>query len=197
MGLLVDHQIRKLAEMGMISPFEPQQVKVVNGQKAISFGVSSMGYDLRVADEFKVFTAARGGVVDPKGLDERALIDVSDQVKEEGFCLVPPNSFALARSIECFDIPRNVLAVVLGKSTYARCGIIVNCTPIEPSWRGHLTIEISNTTPLPAKVYANEGIAQVIFFETDEECEQSYADRQGGLGGKYQDQGQRIVPPRM
>lgn len=203
-----DAWIRRMArDHQMIQPFESGQVRerevlrhvptsrspVVGVDKVISYGVSSYGYDLRVADEFKVFSAARGGVVDPKGLDERALVDVSDDVKKQGYCLIPPNSFALARSVERFKIPRNILTLCLGKSSYARCGIIVNVTPFEPEWEGWPTLEISNTTPLPAKVYANEGIAQVIFFEADEVCETSYADRKG----KYQDQPETIVPPRM
>ncbi|MGB1071844.1 MAG: dCTP deaminase, partial [Planctomycetota bacterium] len=145
------------------------------------------GYDLRVADEFKVFTNVHGSVVDPKNFDDRSFVDIKTDC-----CIIPPNSFALARSIEYFKIPRSVLTVCLGKSTYARCGIIVNVTPFEPEWEGHVTLEISNTTPLPALVYANEGLAQVLFFESDEECETSYGDR----GGKYQGQ-TGINPPRM
>ncbi|MGB1398403.1 MAG: dCTP deaminase [Planctomycetota bacterium] len=176
----------------MISPFAPQQVREsVNEtgevQRAISYGVSSYGYDLRVADEFKVFTNVHGSVVDPKNFDDRSFVDIKTDC-----CIIPPNSFALARSIEYFKIPRSVLTVCLGKSTYARCGIIVNVTPFEPEWEGHVTLEISNTTPLPALVYANEGLAQVLFFESDEECETSYGDR----GGKYQGQ-TGINPPRM
>ena len=187
-----DRWIRRMAvEHGMIEPYEPGQVREVERDGApsrvISFGTSSYGYDLRVSDEFKVFTNVYGSVVDPKGFDDTSFVDLKTDV-----CIVPPNSFALARSVEYFRIPRNVLTICLGKSTYARCGIIVNVTPFEPEWEGHVTLEISNTTPLPAKIYANEGLAQVIFFESDEACETSYRDR----GGKYQ--GQRgITIPRM
>ena len=187
-----DRWIRRMAvEHEMISPYEPGQVREVerdgNMERVISYGTSSYGYDLRVCDEFKVFTNVYGSLVDPKGFDDTSFVDMKTDV-----CIVPPNSFALARSVEYFKIPRNVLTVCLGKSTYARCGIIVNVTPFEPEWEGHVTLEISNTTPLPAKIYANEGLAQVIFFESDEECETSYRDR----GGKYQ--GQRgITIPRM
>ncbi len=179
-------------EHGMIEPFSPEQVREgtdESGQayRVISYGISSYGYDLRVADEFKVFTNVHGSVVDPKSFDERSFVDIQTDC-----CIIPPNSFALARSIEYFRIPRNVITVCLGKSTYARCGIIVNVTPFEPEWEGHVTLEISNTTPLPARVYANEGLAQVLFFESDEDCETSYLDR----GGKYQGQ-QGINPPRM
>jgi dCTP deaminase len=179
-------------EHGMIEPFTPEQVREgidESGQpyRVISYGISSYGYDLRVADEFKVFTNVHGSVVDPKDFDERSFVDIKTDC-----CIIPPNSFALARSVEYFRIPRNVITVCLGKSTYARCGIIVNVTPFEPEWEGHVTLEISNTTPLPARVYAEEGLAQVLFFESDEDCETSYLDR----GGKYQ--GQRgINPPRM
>jgi dCTP deaminase len=140
----------------------------------VSYGVSSYGYDIRVADEFKVFTNVNNTVIDPKNFDSRAFVDIKADV-----CIVPPNSFALARTIEYFKIPRNILTICLGKSTYARCGIIVNVTPFEPEWEGYVTLEISNTTPLPAKIYANEGIAQVLFLESDEDCEQSYADKKG------------------
>ncbi|MGB1660870.1 MAG: dCTP deaminase [Planctomycetota bacterium] len=193
MSIKSDRWIRRMAtEHEMISPFAPQQVREsVNEtgevQRAISYGVSSYGYDLRVADEFKVFTNVHGSVVDPKNFDDRSFVDIKTDC-----CIIPPNSFALARSIEYFKIPRSVLTVCLGKSTYARCGIIVNVTPFEPEWEGHVTLEISNTTPLPALVYANEGLAQVLFFESDEECETSYGDR----GGKYQGQ-TGINPPRM
>ena len=193
MSIKSDRWIRRMAtEHEMITPFAPQQVREsvdASGQvqRAISYGVSSYGYDLRVADEFKVFTNVHGSVVDPKGFDERSFVDIQTDC-----CIIPPNSFALARSIEYFKIPRSVLTVCLGKSTYARCGIIVNVTPFEPEWEGHVTLEISNTTPLPAKVYANEGLAQVLFFESDEVCETSYGDR----GGKYQGQ-TGINPPRM
>jgi dCTP deaminase len=166
-----DKWIRRMAaEHQMIQPFEQAQVS----QGVISYGVSSYGYDIRVADEFKVFTNINSTVIDPKAFDPRSFVDVKAAV-----CIVPPNSFALARTVEYFRIPRNVLTVCLGKSTYARCGIIVNVTPFEPEWEGTATLEISNTTPLPAKIYANEGIAQVLFFESDEVCERSYADKQG------------------
>jgi len=186
MGLKPDHWIRRMAlEHGMIEPFETGQVR----DGVISFGLSSYGYDIRVADEFKVFTPGLGDltVVDPKHLDIRAMVDWRGDV-----CIIPPNSFALARTLEYMRIPRNVLGAVLGKSTYARCGIVTNFTPLEPGWEGYITIEISNTTPLPAKIYANEGIAQVLFFEGDEPCEVSYADKRG----KYQGQ-QGIVLPRL
>lgn len=159
----------------MIEPFERAQVR--SGQ--ISYGVSSYGYDMRCTDEFKLFTNLNNALVDPKAFDDRSFVDVKDD-----HCIIPPNSFALTRSMEYFRIPRQVLCVCLGKSTYARCGIIINVTPFEPEWEGHVTIEISNTTPLPAKIYANEGIAQVLFFESDEPCEVSYRDRKG----KYQKQ---------
>ncbi len=184
MGLKPDHWIRKMAlEHGMIEPFVDRQVQ----EGVISYGLSSYGYDIRVADEFKIFTNVFSSVVDPKGFDPRSMVDFKGDV-----CIIPPNSFALARSVEYFRIPRNVLTICLGKSTYARCGIIVNVTPFEPEWEGYVTLEISNTTPLPAKIYANEGIAQVLFFEADEECEVSYADKKG----KYQRQ-QGIVLPRL
>ena len=162
-------------EHRMIEPFVESQVR----GSAISFGVSSYGYDIRVADEFKVFTNINNTVIDPKNFDPRSFVDVKTDV-----CIVPPNSFALARTIEYFRIPRDVLTICLGKSTYARCGIIVNVTPFEPEWEGTVTLEISNTTPLPAKIYANEGIAQVLFFQSDEACEMSYKDKKG----KYQAQ---------
>ena len=171
MAIKSDKWIRRMAlEHQMIQPFEQSQVR----DGVISYGVSSYGYDIRVADEFKVFTNINTTVIDPKAFDPRSFVDVKAPV-----CIVPPNSFALARTIEYFRIPRNVLTVCLGKSTYARCGIIVNVTPFEPEWEGTATLEISNTTPLPAKIYANEGIAQVLFFESDEVCERSYADKQG------------------
>jgi len=164
----------------MIEPFEPGQVRSdSNGARRISFGTSSYGYDVRCADEFKIFTNINSAVVDPKQFDQNSFVDVKSEV-----CIIPPNSFALARTIEYFRIPRNVLTICLGKSTYARCGIIVNVTPLEPEWEGHVTLEFSNTTPLPAKIYANEGVAQFLFFESDEVCELSYADRKG----KYQRQ---------
>lgn len=175
MTLQSDKWIRKMVEeMGMIEPFEPTQVKSVDGKRVISYGLSSYGYDLRVSDEFKVFTNTHNTVIDPKNFEDSCFVDVKG-----AYCIVPPNSFALARSVEYFRIPRSVLTVCLGKSTYARCGIIVNVTPFEPEWEGHVTLEISNTTPLPAKIYANEGLAQVLFYEGAEECEVSYADRNG------------------
>jgi len=166
-------------EHGLIEPFEPGQVRENGSGRVISFGTSSYGYDVRCADEFKVFTNIHSAIVDPKAFDADSFVDIQSEV-----CIIPPNSFALARTVEYFRIPRSVLTVCLGKSTYARCGIIVNVTPLEPEWEGHITLEFSNTTPLPAKVYANEGVAQVIFFEADEECAVSYRDR----GGKYQGQ---------
>jgi dCTP deaminase len=184
MGLKPDHWIRKMAlEKGMIEPYADNRVR----KGTISYGVSSYGYDIRVADEFKIFTNVFSAVVDPKNFDPRSMVDYKGEV-----CVIPPNSFALARTIEYFRIPRGVLTVCLGKSTYARCGIIVNVTPFEPEWEGFVTLEISNTTPLPARIYANEGIAQVLFFEADEECETSYADKKG----KYQGQ-QSIVLPKL
>ena len=165
---------------GMIEPFEPGQVKERDGNRIVSYGTSSYGYDIRCADEFKLFTNINTTIVDPKDFDANNFVDVSGK----GYCIIPPNSFALARTVEYFRIPRNVLTICLGKSTYARCGIIVNVTPFEPEWEGYVTLEFSNTTPLPAKIYANEGVAQVLFFESDEVCETSYKDR----GGKYQGQ---------
>ena len=167
------------ASDNMIEPFEPDQVRESDGRKVISYGTSSYGYDIRCSNEFKIFTNINSAIVDPKQFDENSFVDFVGDV-----CIIPPNSFALARTVEYFRIPRNVLTVCLGKSTYARCGIIVNVTPFEPEWEGYVTLEFSNTTPLPAKIYANEGIAQVLFFESDEPCETSYADR----GGKYQGQ---------
>lgn len=186
MGLKPDTWIRELAQDAqMIDPFVDGQVR--NG--VISYGLSSYGYDIRVADEFKVFTPGMGdmAVVDPKHLSTKAMVDFRGDV-----CIIPPNSFALARSLEYMRMPRNVLGAVLGKSTYARCGIVTNFTPLEPGWHGYITIEISNTTPLPAMIYANEGIAQVLFFEGDAPCEVSYADKQG----KYQGQ-KGVVLPRL
>ena len=184
MGLKSDNWIKRMAlEHHMIEPFEEGQVR--NG--VISYGVSSYGYDIRVADEFKIFTNVFSAVVDPKHFDPRSMVDFQGEV-----CIIPPNSFVLAKTVEYFRIPRNVLTVCLGKSTYARCGLIVNVTPFEPEWEGYVTLEISNTTPLPAKVYANEGIAQVLFFEGDEPCAISYADKKG----KYQKQ-QSIVLPKL
>ena len=170
-------------EHGMIEPFEDRQVRA----GVISYGLSSYGYDIRVADEFKVFTNINSTVVDPKNFDARSFVDVKADV-----CIIPPNSFALAKTVEYFRIPRDVLTVCVGKSTYARCGLIVNVTPFEPEWEGYVTLEISNTTPLPAKVYANEGISQVLFFQSDETCEVSYADK----AGKYQKQ-QGLTLPRL
>jgi dCTP deaminase len=184
MGLKPDYWIRKQAlEKRMIEPFADSQVR----DGVISFGVSSYGYDIRVADEFKIFTNIYSAVVDPKHFDPKSMVDFKGDI-----CIIPPNSFALARTVEYFRVPRNVLTVCVGKSTYARCGIIVNVTPFEPEWNGFVTLEISNTTPLPAKIYANEGIAQVLFFEADDECEVSYADKKG----KYQNQ-QSIVLPKL
>jgi dCTP deaminase len=167
----------------MIEPFEDRQVR----KGVVSYGLSSYGYDIRVADEFKVFTNINSTVVDPKNFDARSFVDITADI-----CIIPPNSFALAKTVEYFRIPRNVLTVCVGKSTYARCGLIVNVTPFEPEWEGFVTLEISNTTPLPAKVYANEGISQVLFFESDEDCEISYKDK----AGKYQKQ-QGLTLPRL
>jgi len=184
MGLKPDHWIIRMArERRMIEPFEEGQVR----DGVISYGVSSYGYDIRVADEFKIFTNVYSAVVDPKHFDSASMIDFHGEV-----CVIPPNSFVLARTVEYFRIPRSVLTICLGKSTYARCGIIVNVTPFEPEWEGYVTLEISNTTPLPARIYANEGIAQVLFFEADEGCTISYADKKG----KYQKQ-QTIELPRV
>ena len=184
MSIKADKWIRTMAlEHGMIDPFNDKQVK----QGVVSYGVSSYGYDIRVSDEFKIFTNVNNSIVDPKAFDSKSFVDFKGDV-----CIVPPNSFALARSFEYLKVPRNVLVVCLGKSTYARCGIIINVTPLEPEWEGHITLEISNTTPLPAKIYANEGIAQLLFYEGDEACAISYKDRKG----KYQ--GQRgITLPRL
>ena len=184
MSVKCDRWIRRMAiEHRMIEPFEERQVR--DGK--ISYGLSSYGYDIRVAGEFKVFTNINTTIVDPKQFDPRSLVDVQAEV-----CIIPPNSFALARTVEYFRIPRNVITVCLGKSTYARCGIIVNVTPFEPEWEGTATLEISNTTPLPARIYANEGIAQVLFFESDEACAISYADK----AGKYQAQ-RDVTLPRL
>ncbi len=180
MSIKSDQWIRRVAaEHNMIEPFEPGQVREVNQQKIVSYGTSSYGYDVRCANEFKIFTNINSAVVDPKNFDENSFIDIVDDV-----CIIPPNSFALARTVEYFRIPRDVLTICLGKSTYARCGIIVNVTPLEPEWEGHVTLEFSNTTTLPAKIYANEGVAQMLFLQSDEVCETSYRDR----GGKYQGQ---------
>jgi len=188
MSIKSDRWIRRMAEQeGMIEPFEPGQVRTADGASGrpgpmISYGTSSYGYDVRCSNHFKVFTNINTTIVDPKAFDERSFVDVHEDV-----CIIPPNSFALAHTVEYFRIPRNVLTICLGKSTYARCGIIVNVTPLEPEWEGHVTLEFSNTTPLPAKIYAHEGVAQMLFLESDEVCETSYKDR----GGKYQ--GQRGV----
>lgn len=171
MPIKCDKWIRLMSqEHGMIEPFEDGQVR----DGVISYGLSSYGYDIRVAPEFKVFTNVHSAIVDPKSFDDRSFVDINEDV-----CIIPPNSFALARTVEFFRIPRDVLVLCVGKSTYARCGLIVNVTPLEPTWEGYLTLEISNTTPLPAKIYGNEGIAQLLFFEGDEEPETAYADRQG------------------
>ena len=184
MSIKSDKWIRRMAmEHQMIVPFEGRQVR----EGVISYGLSSYGYDIRVANEFKIFTNVNSTIVDPKNFDEQSFVDFKGEV-----CIVPPNSFALARTVEYFKIPRNVLTICLGKSSYARCGIILNVTPFEPEWEGFATLEISNTTPLPAKIYANEGIAQVVFFESDEPCEVSYADKKG----KYQAQ-RDITLPRI
>lgn len=174
-----DRWIRRMAQAGMITPFEPQQIRFHQGRKVISYGVSSYGYDVRCANEFKIFTNINSAIVDPKNFDCNSFVDLRAEV-----CIIPPNSFVLAHTVEYFKIPRNVLTICVGKSTYARCGIIVNVTPLEPEWEGHVTLEFSNTTNLPAKIYAYEGVAQMLFLESDEICETSYADR----GGKYQGQ---------
>jgi dCTP deaminase len=184
MAIKSDRWIRKMAlEHDMISPFNEKQMR----EGVISYGLSSFGYDLRVADEFKIFTNVNSSIVDPKHFDAKSLVDVQTDC-----CIVPPNSFALARSVEYFKIPRDVLTICVGKSTYARCGIIVNVTPFEPEWEGFVTLEISNTTPLPAKIYANEGLCQILFFQSDEPCETSYKDKKG----KYQGQ-KGIVLPKL
>jgi len=184
MGIKADSWIKKMAvDHHMIEPFVENQVR----EGVISYGLSSYGYDIRVADEFKIFTNVYSAIVDPKKFDPRSMIDFNGEV-----CVIPPNSFALARTVEYFRIPRSILTICVGKSTYARCGIIVNVTPFEPEWEGYVTLEISNTTPLPAKIYANEGIAQVLFFDGDAVCDISYADRKG----KYQNQ-QSILLPRL
>ncbi len=183
MTIKSDKWIRRMAaECNMIEPFQAEQVRFGEQGKLISYGTSSYGYDVRCSNNFKIFTNIHSATVDPKNFDENSFVDVEGEV-----CIIPPNSFALASTVEYFRIPRNVLTVCLGKSTYARCGIIVNVTPLEPEWEGHVTLEFSNTTSLPAKIYANEGVAQMLFFESDEVCETSYKDR----GGKYQ--GQRGV----
>ena len=180
MTIKSDTWIKKMSkEENMISPFEPDQIRLSSGGKVISYGTSSYGYDVRCSSMFKVFTNINSAVVDPKEFDRNSFVDF-----EGDTCIIPPNSFALASTVEYFKIPRSVLTICLGKSTYARCGIIVNVTPLEPEWEGHVTLEFSNTTPLPAKIYANEGVAQMLFFESDSICEISYKDR----GGKYQKQ---------
>lgn len=180
MSLKSDRWIIEMAEKhGMIEPFAPQQTRHTENGKIISYGVSSYGYDVRCAGEFKIFTDINSVIVDPKAFSEKSFVDVESDV-----CIIPPNSFVLARTVEYFRIPKNILTICLGKSTYARCGIIVNVTPLEPEWEGHVTLEFSNTTPLPAKIYANEGVAQMIFLESDETCLVSYKDRDG----KYQGQ---------
>jgi len=182
MAIKSDRWIRRMAqEHGMISPFNDRQVR----EGVISYGVSSYGYDLRVADEFKIFTNVNSAIVDPKNFDERSFVNVQGP-----FVLIPPNSFALARSVEYFKIPRDVLTICVGKSTYARCGIIVNVTPFEPEWEGFVTLEISNSTPLPAKIYSNEGLCQILFFQGDEPCDVSYKDK----AGKYQKQSGIVLP---
>ena len=176
MSIKSDKWITEMSKtQSMIEPFSENQVRLdKDGEKLISYGVSSYGYDVRCSNEFKVFTNIHSAIVDPKSFDEKSFVDI-----ESDICVIPPNSFALARTVEYFKIPRNVLTVCLGKSTYARCGIIVNVTPLEPEWEGHVTLEFSNTTPLPAKIYANEGAAQFLFFKGDDICELSYADRKG------------------
>lgn len=180
MSIKNDRWIQQMAEEhGMIEPFEPKMVSKVAGEKIVSYGTSSYGYDVRCASEFKVFTNINSAIVDPKNFDSQSFVDIQSDV-----CIIPPNSFALARTEEYFRIPRDVLTICLGKSTYARCGIIVNVTPLEPEWEGHVTLEFSNTTPLPAKIYAHEGVAQMLFLQSDEPCHTSYKDRKG----KYQGQ---------
>lgn len=187
MSIKADHWIRRMAqEQGMITPFIGEKVREVDGRGVISYGLSSYGYDMRVADEFKIFTNLHSAIVDPKHFDQHSFVDIkADHID------IPPNSFALARSVEFFCIPHNVLCLCVGKSSYARCGIILNTTPFEPGWRGYVTLEISNTTPLPARIYAHEGIGQVLFFESDEACEIGYGQ------GKYQDQQREITLPRL
>lgn len=180
MAIKSDNWIRQMVEQhNMIDPFEPGQIREVAGHKIISYGTSSYGYDVRCSTEFKVFTNINSAIVDPKNFDESSFVDFDSE-----YCIIPPNSFALARTVEYFRIPRNVLTICLGKSTYARCGIIVNVTPLEPEWEGHVTLEFSNTTPLPAKIYANEGVAQVLFLESDDVCGASYRDRAGKYMGQ-------------
>lgn len=180
MSIKSDKWIRRMAENeGMIEPFEPGQVRENNGGKIISYGTSSYGYDVRCANEFRVFTNTYSATVDPKAFDDKSFVSITGD-----YCIIPPNSFALARTVEYFRIPRSVLTICLGKSTYARCGIIVNVTPLEPEWEGHVTLEFSNTTPLPAKIYANEGACQFLFLKGDQVCETSYADRAGKYMGQ-------------
>ena len=186
MTIKSDRWIRAMAAQGMIEPFQEDQVRVRDGERVISYGASSYGYDVRCAPEFKVFTNINSATVDPKAFDERSFVDIAGDS-----CIIPPNAFALARTVEYFRIPRDVLALCVGKSTYARCGIIVNVTPLEPEWEGRVTLEFSNTTNLPAKIYANEGVAQLLFLQSDEACTVSYKDR----GGKYQRQ-QGVTLPR-
>ena len=188
MSIKSDKWIRRMAQdAGMIEPFAPELVRSNDSGRIVSYGTSSYGYDIRCSREFRIFTNINATIVDPKAFDEKSFVSFEGDV-----CIIPPNSFALARTVEYFRIPRNVLTVCLGKSTYARCGIIVNVTPFEPEWEGYVTLEFSNTTPLPAKIYAGEGCAQVIFFESDEVCETSYRDR----GGKYQGQ-QGVTLPKI
>lgn len=186
MSIRPDTWIAKMAkEHGMIEPFVEKQVRSIDGRLVVSFGTSSYGYDIRVSNKFRIFTNVYGSVIDPKNFDPKGLVEINSDI-----CLIPPNSFALALSVECFRIPNNVLTICVGKSTYARCGVIVNVTPFEPGWEGRAVLEISNTTPLPAKIYANEGLAQVLFFESDTPCKTSYADR----NGKYQYQKDITLP---
>ena len=186
MSICPDTWIARMAkECGMIDPFVEEQVRSIDGRPVISYGISSFGYDIRVSDRFRIFTNVYGSIIDPKNFDSKGLVDVKSDI-----CVIPPNSFALALSVEWFRIPNNVLTICVGKSTYARCGIIVNVTPFEPGWEGKAVLEISNTTPLPAKVYAGEGLAQVLFFESETPCKTSYADRKG----KYQNQNNITLP---
>ncbi|MBI5346597.1 MAG: dCTP deaminase [Chlamydiae bacterium] len=185
MALLPDHLIEELAKEGMIEPFENKQIKHVENKKLVSYGLSSYGYDIRIADEYKVFTNVHNSIIDPKNFSANSFVDIKADA-----CIIPPNSFALAKSVEYFRIPRNILTLCIGKSTYARCGIIVNVTPFEPEWEGYVTLEISNTTPLPAKIYSFEGIAQVLFFEGKSHPVTSYKDRKG----KYMKQLEITIP---
>lgn len=188
-GILSDRDIVALARQGMIRPFHGEQVSKVRGKKVLSYGVSSYGYDARVANDFKVFTNVNTTVVDPKNFDDQSFVNVKAR---DGYIIIPPNSFVLGRTVERFKIPRDVLVICVGKSSYARCGIVVNVTPLEPEWQGYVTLEFSNTTPLPAKLYANEGACQFLFLRSATPCKTSYADRKG----KYQNQ-VGVVPPRM